>query len=181
MARKSARKGERGFPARLFMYFLNRSGLPHWNSAIAINSSVSDSIAPLLFGSWLRGRGRERQDHAAVSFSESAILSKGLGKPKHLPNAYHASLNGRSQQLCRVGHAHLSHHVRPVGFNRFDADLEPLAHFFISEAGPNQLEDFLLATGQGLGPLLSRRRSEVDKRGLPSDSRGSCHFIYSLN
>ena len=51
-----------------------------------------------------------------------------------LPNAYHASLNGRSQQLCRVGHAHLFHHVRPVCFNRFDADLEPLAHFFIFEA-----------------------------------------------
>jgi hypothetical protein len=123
------------------------------------------------------GREGWRLSKPRVGVSESVILSTRLGKPKHLPNADHASLNGRSQQLCRVGHAHLF----PVCFDRFDADLEPLAHFIIFETGPNQLEDFLLATGQGLGPLLSRWMSEVDKRGFRSDSRGSCHFIYSLN
>src|SRR5437899_12429642 len=34
-------------------------------------------------------------------------------------------------------------------------------HFLILEPGPNELEDFLLTVGQGLGALASRWRTEV--------------------
>ena len=48
------------------------------------------------------------------------------------------------EELCGVRHPHLLHHVRPVGLDRFDADLETLADFLILETGPNEFENFLL-------------------------------------
>ena len=59
-------------------------------------------------------------------------------------NANHSAGDRGLEELCRIRHSHLFHHVCPVGLDRFDADIQTLADFLIFETVPNEFENFLL-------------------------------------
>lgn len=54
-------------------------------------------------------------------------------------------MDGCLQQLSRIRYAHFLHHIGAMGFNSFDADLQPLPDFLVLKSCPDQFQNFLFA------------------------------------
>jgi hypothetical protein len=59
-------------------------------------------------------------------------------RPDYLSNTDYISLDSRLEELRRIGHPHLFHHIGTVSFNGLDADFEPLTDLLILKSGPDQ-------------------------------------------
>lgn len=86
---------------------------------------------------------------------ESDTETAGLSQLEHF------SLNGGLEQLGRVRHPDLLHHVGSVCFDGLHADFEPLGDFLILEAGPDQFKNFLFACGEGFRTSLARGKNRL--------------------
>ena len=76
-----------------------------------------------------------------------------------LPEFQHLPLYGSFKELRGIGDPDFFHHVRTVRLHGFDADFQPLGDFFILESSPDQLQDFLFASGQSFGASLAGREA----------------------
>ena len=98
----------------------------------------------------------------------------GLAELQHFP------LNGSLEQLGGIGDPDLFHHVRSMGLNGFDTDLEALRNFLVLESSPDQLKNFLLPSGQRFRTSFAREKDRLSDYGFGStfSGPGGCRHVH---